>query len=315
MTGFSDAPTNSNTHGDQMRIVTRPDFDGVVCAVLISDALGIGQAVHWVEPNDFSKGSAGIQPGDIIANLPYHPACDMWFDHHSTNRIDRPFRGLFREAPSAARNVFEYFKDRFNRDYSELVSWADRIDSADFTRDEVLHPEKYDCVLLSMSVTGEAGREDAYWEQLVGMLRVKDIASVMAHPEVAARCRDVVRRNSEYAGWLREYTRIEGGVAITDFRSLDPPPSGNRFLSYSLFPEAVVSVRIRFEDATRQTVVVNIGHSIFNPNCNVHVGRLLAEFGGGGHSGAASVRFPAEMADGFLPAIIGALVRNQPDQR
>jgi hypothetical protein len=297
-----------------MRIVTRPDFDGIVCAVLISDALGIERPVHWVEPNDLSKGSAGIQPGDIIANLPYHPACDIWFDHHSTNRIAHPFKGMFREAPSAARNVFEFFGDRFSRDYSELVYWADRIDSANFTQDEVLHPEKYDYVLLSMSVTGETGREEAYWEQLVRMLRVKDIASVMAHPEVAGRCRNVVRQNSEYAGWLKEYTRIEGGVAITDFRSLDQPPSGNRFLSYSLFPEAVVSVRIRYEDATRQTVVVNIGHSIFNLNCNVHVGRLLSDFGGGGHRGAASVRFPADRADSFLPAIIGALVRNQPDQ-
>lgn len=295
-----------------MRIVTRPDFDGVVCAVLISDALGIEPPVHWVEPNEVSKGSAGIRAGDIVANLPYDPACGMWFDHHATNRIDQPFEGLFREAPSAARNALEYFKGRFSRDYSELVYWADRIDSAGFTQDEVLHPEKYDYVLLSMTVSGETGREEAYWELLVRMLRDQDIAAVMAHPEVAARCRTVVRQNGEYAEWLSKYTRIEGRVAITDFRSLDPPPTGNRFLSYSLFPEAVVSVRIRYEDAARQTVVVNVGHSIFNPNCSVHAGRLLAAFGGGGHRGAAAARFPASKADSYLPQIIAALVKNQP---
>lgn len=295
-----------------MRIVTRPDFDGVVCAVLISDALGIEPPVHWVEPNEVSKGSAGIRAGDIVANLPYDPACGMWFDHHATNRIDQPFEGLFREAPSAARNALEYFKGRFSRDYSELVYWADRIDSAGFTQDEVLHPEKYDYVLLSMTVSGETGREEAYWELLVRMLRDQDIAAVMAHPEVAARCRTVVRQNGEYAEWLSKYTRIEGRVAITDFRSLDPPPTGNRFLSYSLFPEAVVSVRIRYEDAARQTVVVNVGHSIFNPNCSVHAGRLLAAFGGGGHRGAAAARFPASKAAGYLPQIISTLVKNQP---
>lgn len=295
-----------------MRIVTRPDFDGVVCAVLISDALGIEPPVHWVEPNEVSKGSAGIRAGDIVANLPYDPACGMWFDHHATNRIDQPFEGLFREAPSAARNALEYFKGRFSRDYSELVYWADRIDSAGFTQDEVLHPEKYDYVLLSMTVSGETGREEAYWELLVRMLRDQDIAAVMAHPEVEARCRTVVRQNGEYAEWLSKYTRIEGRVAITDFRSLDPPPTGNRFLSYSLFPEAVVSVRIRYEDAARQTVVVNVGHSIFNPNCSVHAGRLLAAFGGGGHRGAAAARFPASKADSYLPQIIAALVKNQP---
>jgi hypothetical protein len=125
------------------------------------------------------------------------------------------------------------------------------------------------------------------------------------------RCQTVIRENREYAGWLRQYTRIEGQVAITDFRTLDQPPSGNRFLTYSLFPETVVSVRIRYEDPHKQTVAVNLGHSIFNPNCNVHVGRLLTTFGGGGHRGAASVRLPADMADSYLPRILAVLVQNQ----
>ncbi len=294
-----------------MRIVTRPDFDGVVCAVLISDALGIEQPVHWVEPNDFSKGSAGIRSGDIVANLPYHPDCDTWFDHHSTNRIDRPFKGLFRDAPSAARIVFDYFRGKFKRDYSELVYWADRIDSANFSLDEVLHPENYDYVLLSMTVSGEKGKEEPYWNKLIRLLREADVEQAMADSDVEARCQTVIRENREYADWLKQYTRVEGQVAITDFRTLDQPPSGNRFLSYSLFPETVVSVRIRYEDSQKQTVVVNIGHSIFNPNCNVHVGRLLTAFGGGGHRGAASVRFPAGKAVSYLPQILAALVQNQ----
>jgi hypothetical protein len=296
-----------------MRIVTRPDFDGVVCAVLISDALGIEKPVHWVEPNDFAKGSADIRSGDIIANLPYHPDCGAWFDHHATNRIDRPYKGLFRAAPSAARNVFDYFAGTFKRDYGELVYWADRIDSADFTQDEVLHPEKYAYVLLSMSVTGEKGKEEKYWNKLVRLLREADVAQALAEPDVEARCRTVIEENREYVGWLRKFTRIEGPVAVTDFRSLDPPPSGNRFLSYSLFPDTVVSIRIRYEDPQKQTVVASIGHSIFNRNCNVHVGRLLAAFGGGGHRGAASARFPVDRADSYLAQILSALVANQPD--
>ena len=296
-----------------MRIVTRPDFDGVVCAVLISDALGIEPSLHWVEPNELQKGSAAIRPGDILANLPYHPDCDLWFDHHSTNRIETPFKGLFRDAPSAARNVFEYFQGRFSRDFDELVYWADRIDSADFTQDEVLRPERYDYMLLSMTVSAENGKDEPYWNKLVCLLRDTDIARVMADPDVQAYCRKVVRQNSDYAAWLRKYTRVEGRVAVTDFRGLDHPPSGNRYLAYCLFPECVVSVRIRFQDATKQTVVVNIGHSIFNSQCNVHAGRLLTDFGGGGHRNAASARFPAAKAESYLPQIISALVKNHPD--
>jgi hypothetical protein len=120
-----------------------------------------------------------------------------------------------------------------------------------------------------------------------------------------------MRENNEYADWLRQCTRIEGQVAITDFRHLDHPPAGNRFLAYCLFPQTVVSVRIRYEGRKRETVVVNIGHSIFNPHCNVHVGKLLAGFEGGGHRGAASARFDVKKMNDYLPEIISRLVRNE----
>jgi len=294
-----------------MRIVTRPDFDGVVCAVLISEALDIHLPVQWLEPNAFQKGLADIRAGDVVANLPFHTNCELWFDHHATNTADRPFQGLFWEAPSAASLVLEYFKPRLKRDYTELVHWADRVDSADFTQGMVLHPEKHDYVLLSMTVSGEDGDGEPYWNRLVALLREKPIREVMADPEVAERCRTVVEQNARYADVLEAYTRIEQHVSITDLRGLDHPPSGNRFLVYCMFPETVVNVRIRYESPNKDTVVVNIGHSIFNPHCNVHLGKLLAGFEGGGHRGAASTRFDVSKMNDYLPEIIGRLVRNE----
>jgi hypothetical protein len=294
-----------------MRIVTRPDFDGVVCAVLISDALDIHLPVQWLEPNAFQKGLADIRAGDIVANLPFHPNCELWFDHHATNTADRPFQGLFWEAPSAASLVLEYFKDRLKRDHTELVHWADRVDSADFTQSMVLHPEQYDYVLLSMTVSGEDGDGQPYWNRLVRLLREKSIREVMADPQVAERCRPVVEQNARYADVLEAYTRVEQHVSITDLRGLDSPPSGNRFLVYCMFPETVVNVRIRYENQNKETVVVNIGHSIFNPHCNVHLGKLLAGCEGGGHRGAASARFDVARADRYLDRIIETLMKNE----
>jgi oligoribonuclease NrnB/cAMP/cGMP phosphodiesterase (DHH superfamily) len=296
-----------------MRIVTRPDFDGVVCAVLLSDALDIRGPVQWREPNDFQKGLADIRAGDVIANLPFHPHCELWFDHHATNTADRPFQGLFWESPSAASLVLEYFKSRLKRDYTELVHWADRVDSADFTQAMVLHPEKYDYVLLSMTVSGEDGDGQPYWDRLVELLREKSMREVMADPQVAERCRQVVAQNARYADVLEAHTRIEQHVSITDLRGLDPPPSGNRFLVYCMFPETVANVRIRYENKNKDTVVVNIGHSIFNPHCNVHVGKLLAGCEGGGHRGAASARFDVAKAGPYLHRILDALVKNESD--
>jgi hypothetical protein len=93
----------------------------------------------------------------------------------------------------------------------------------------------------------------------------------------------VVAQNDRYVDLLREHTQLNQQVSVTDFRSFDHSPGGNRFLVYSLFPESAVNLRIRYEDPSKDLVVVNVGHSIFNPKCNVNVGLMLAQFDGGGH--------------------------------
>jgi len=294
-----------------MRIVTRPDFDGVVCAVLLYEALDVNEPVLWAEPNDLQKGLVEIHDQDVIANLPFHENCRLWFDHHYTNRTNMPFEGAFKIAPSAAGIVFEYYKDRFQLDYRELVSVTDKIDSADLTLDEVLHPENYDYVLLSMTILNGDAPDTSYWDRLVDLLRKNEIQNVLADPEVKQRCRAVVDQNKKYHEYLKAHTHLEGHVAVTDFRGLNKTPVGNRFLVYSLYPESVVHMRIRYEDRRKEMVVINVGHSIFNRNCKVNVGLMLAEFGGGGHCGAGSTRFPASKADEYISRIIDILLKNQ----
>ena len=294
-----------------MRIVTRPDFDGIVCAVLLCEALTITEPTLWVEPNDVQKGRVNILHHDIIANLPHDGRCALWFDHHFTNQIDKPFKGAFRIAPSAAGIIFEYYQERFQRDYSELVQAADKIDSANLTLDEVLHPEKYPYVLVSLTVSNEMQSNVPYWNTLVALFRQQDIHQVLENKEVQRYCQDVIRRNDRYVDVLKQHTIINRHVAINDFRPFDKVPFGNRFLVYSLFPQASVNVRIRYEDQNKDMVVINLGHSIFNPGCNVNVGLVLAQCGGGGHPGAGSVRVPSSEADEILSQIIDQLHSNK----
>jgi oligoribonuclease NrnB/cAMP/cGMP phosphodiesterase (DHH superfamily) len=295
-----------------MRIVTRPDFDGVICAVLLYEAEDITAPVKWVEPNDMQRQRVAIYPTDIIANLPYHENCRLWFDHHFTNRIDQPFNGAFQPAPSAARLIYNYYQSKLEKDYLPLVEAADRIDAADLSEDEVLHPEKYDFVMLSLTISNQDEPDEPYWNRLVELLRRNDVQGVMADPEVKKHCDDTIVQNNRYRDLLEEYTRMQGQVAITDFRPLGKAPSGNRFLVYSMFPEAVVHARIRFDSKNPDRVVVNVGHSIFNRNCRVNVGLLLSPFNGGGHPGAGSCRFSADKTSEYLPRIIDTLVRNEP---
>ncbi len=296
-----------------MRIVTRPDFDGITCAVLLSEALDIQSPVKWVEPNDMQKGSVEIQTGDVIANLPYHPACSLWFDHHFSNEIDRPFDGDFRIAPSAAGIVYHYYREKFKKDYRELVAAADKIDSADLSLDEVLQPEQHPYILVSMTVKGHQKEDEPYWNTLIDLFRKADLADVCNHEAVKARSRVVVEENRRFKEILKRHTTVNQHVSITDLRSFEKTPSGNRFLVYSLFPQAVVSVKIRHDDGDRGKTIVSVGHSIFNRNCRVNVGKMLSAFEGGGHKGAGACSFHNSKADEYIPKIIDILLRNEPN--
>ncbi len=295
-----------------MRIVTRADFDSVACAVLLYDALDIDRGIKWVEPGEIQKGKVTIDPDDIIANLPFSEGCLLWFDHHYSNRIDAPFNGLYRVAPSAAGLIYEYYRDRLSRDFKELAEQADKIDSADLTYDEVLYPEKHPYLLLSMTIISHNREDVPYWNELVHMLWKNSIQTVMENDLVAEKCRKTIQENSSYKEFLKNFTKLIGPVSVTDFRPLKIPPAGNRFLVYSLFPEAVVNMRIRYDINDRNTILVSVGHSIFNRNCHVNVGDMLSRFEGGGHAAAGACGFDARKADDYIPKIIDILVKNKP---
>lgn len=295
-----------------MRIVTRPDFDGLVCAALLLEAVPDVQGIYWVEPGIVQKKGADIQTGDIMANLPYDPRCSMWFDHHYTNRIPDSFNGSFAIAPSAAGVVYSHYRNILGSRFKELVRQADKIDSADLTEDEVLYPENYPFVLVSMTISGRNMADAFYWDRLVTLLRHDNIETVMADSEVRKRCQTVVEQNTAFRTQLIDHTRIIGEVAVTDFRSFDKAPEGNRFLVYSLFKQTVVSIKIRYDQKNKNTVILSVGHSIFNKNCQVNAGLLLSRYHGGGHFGAAACSFPADLADTYIPEIIDTLKQNKP---
>lgn len=292
-----------------MRVVTRPDFDGIVCAVLLMDALSIKPPVLWVQPSDMQHRRVDIQPGDIIANLPFNENCDLWFDHHISNKPDKHIDGKFEIAPSAAGIIYQYYRNRLDRDYTELVHQTDRIDSADLRLDEILHPQQYPYVLLSMTITGEPAEAD-YWNHLLFLLKTKSMEQVMQDPEVRQRCLTVERQNKAYEKALNSHTRMKAHVSITDFRGLNPTPNGNRFLVYSLFPECTVNVKI--VDHEDDLASIKVGHSILKEGCRVNVGNMLSAFEGGGHHGAGACRFDRAKADDYLKRIVDILVENRP---
>ncbi len=289
------------------RIITRPDFDGVVCAVLLRAAIGRKLPVLWIQPNEMQHDRVDVDPEDIIANLPIGGQCALWFDHHVSNEVPESYKGLYRIAPSAAGLIYEYFQDELAPRYQSLVDQTDKIDDAQLSLDEILHPEKHPYILLSMTITANSASDFAYCDELVDFLGTNAIETILAEPQVQERCRQVLAENRIYEDHLKKHTRMQGEVSITDFRGIDPAPNGNRFLVYSLFPESVVNMKIFYESSK---TVVKLGHSILNRNCNVNVGKLLAGYGGGGHRGAGACRLDQPDSDDKIQEILKILVEN-----
>jgi hypothetical protein len=292
------------------QILTRPDFDGIVCAVLLKAALGGDLPVQWVQPNEIQNGTATIGPHDVVANLPLIGTCAIWFDHHVSNEISEPFEGIFRIAPSAAGLVSEYYQDQLGDCFQELVRQADKIDSAQLSLDEILCPECYPYVLLSMTVHSETASDLDYCNHLVSLLGRAGIDDVLADDAVRRRCTRAIEANRTYQTHLKNNTTVQGRISISDFRGISPVPDGNRFLVYSLFPETIANIKIFDEGA--QTAI-KLGHSILNRGCRVNVGRLLARYGGGGHFGAGACRIPREQSKTSLAEIIQTMVANAPE--
>lgn len=290
-----------------MRLVTRGDLDGLACAVLFTSFESISE-ILLVHPQDITTHQVEITGDDIIANLPYHPACALWFDHHLLTQTNRKpegtFRGRYAQAPSAAQLVWEHFgKDPA---FEKLVEETNRLDSAQLTEQDVVDPQGF--ILLGYTIDSRTGLGsfEFYFRECVEWVKQLPIDEVLEQPLVAERVRRIREEDARFREALLQNSKVVGNVVFTDFRDEYVPPIGNRFLVYTLFPQANVSVRVHW-GPEREFVVVAVAHSIFDRSCQTRVGELMAQFGGGGHVGAGSAPIPVGQAEEKLNEILEIL--------
>lgn len=294
---------------DVMRLVTRADWDGLVCAVLLSLVEHI-DAIQFATPKDIQDDRIAIPFDSVIANLPYHPYCALWFDHHTSEEVrgafaEHDFKGEFALAPSTARLIYDHYHAEQHKPFTDLVDATDRIDSAQLNLDDVLTPTGY--VLLAYTMDPRTGLNDmdrqAYFLLLQDWLKTKPLAEILTTPEVTLLTERLKAGDHAFRQALLQHSRLEGNVIITDFRHLETPPLGNRFLVYTLFPQANVSVRLS-NSPDGQTTTFSVGHNILNRTCRVNIGRMLGEYGGGGHVGVGTAQFASTDADAKLAEIV-----------
>lgn len=295
-----------------MRILTRGDLDGMTSSVFLTITEEVKE-IRFAHPKDVQDGKVEVSSEDIVVNLPYVKGCGMWFDHHVSEegkaaKIGK-FVGKYGLAPSAARLVYDHYRHPDFEKYKDLLAETDRLDSAQLDPKDVTDPQGW--ILLGFTLdprTGLGPEFQKYFRWLVEYVKEVPIDKILQHREVKKRADRVRTEIEEFRNMLKKHACQEGNVIITDFRSVANAPVGNRFLVYTLFPKANVETRM-LRGKEGKTVNVAVGHSIFNRTCKVNVGKMCAEYGGGGHPGAGTCQLDPATADATLQAIVNLLNR------
>lgn len=297
-----------------MRLVTRGDLDGLACAVIITSCEEIDE-IDLVHPQDVTEKRLHVTDDDVLANLPYAKGCGKWFDHHLLTEIGikppEKFDGRYGLSPSAARVAYEYYMCAHPqlRKYERLLAETDRLDSGHLDLDDVLDPKGIVLLGFTLDPRTGLGAYREYFSLLLDALKTKPVEEILELPEVQERIERMRASDAEFREITAKRSRIDGNVIFTDFRDLTPPPVGNRFLVYTLFPQANVSVRVHPGPSSEQ-VAVAVGHSIFNRTSRTNVGRLMAAFGGGGHRGAGTCLVLTTTADDELAEMIATMKKD-----
>jgi nanoRNase/pAp phosphatase (c-di-AMP/oligoRNAs hydrolase) len=303
---------------ERYRLVTRSDFDGLVCAALLKE-IGILDDITFVHPKDMQDGLVELTDRDITTNLPYVPGVHLAFDHHDSETVrvqDSPDNHVIvAGAKSAARVVYDYYggAERFTAVGEDIMTAVDKADAAEFTRDEILEPQGWDYISFLMDPRTGLGRFREFrisnyqlMMQLIDDITTKSIDEILETPDVAERV-ELYRDHADAA--IDQVARCgaqHGNLVVLDFRDEELIYATNRFTVYALWPDCNISIHVLW-GLKQQNTVFATGKSILDRSSRTDVGELMLAYGGGGHEAAGTCQVANEDAGRVLGELIAKI--------
>lgn len=303
---------------EKYRLVTRSDFDGLVCAVLLRE-LDMIDDILFVHPKDMQDGKIEISARDICTNLPFVPGAFMVFDHHLSETVrnegERSNHIIDPKAPSAARVVYDYYggKTRFPSVSDAMMEAVDKADSAQFSADEVRFPDNW--VLLNFLMDSRTGlgrfREFKISNyqlmmELIEYCRSHDIDDILALEDVRERIHLYREHEPKAIEQIRRCAKVHRNLLVLDLRDEEIIYAANRFLIYALFPQTNISIHVMW-GRDKQNTVFATGKSILNRSSKTNIGPLMLEYGGGGHENAGTCQVAHDQSEKVLGELIAKI--------
>ncbi len=307
-----------NNMAAKYRLVTRSDFDGLVCGVLLKH-LDMIEEIKFVHPKDMQDGKVEITNNDITTNLPYVPDAHLCFDHHASELIRYPgqYENYIIEAdtPSAARVVFNFYGgfDTFPREWEEMMEAVDKADSAQYTQREVLEPRNWELLNFLMDSRTGLGRFREFrisnynlMMDLIDYCKDTSIEEIIKLPDVKERVDLYFEHEEKFKAQLQRCASVHGNLVVLDLRDEPIIYAGNRFMIYAMYPQCDISIHIIW-GLKQQNTVFATGKSIFDRGCETNVGELMLQYGGGGHHAAGTCQVSNDQATETLTELIAAI--------
>jgi nanoRNase/pAp phosphatase (c-di-AMP/oligoRNAs hydrolase) len=299
------------------RLVTRSDFDGLVCAVLLKE-LDLIDEIKFVHPKDMQDGLVKVTDRDITTNLPYVEGCHLAFDHHLSETVrvgKRDNHIIDPDAPSAARVIYDHYggKLQFLTIPDDMILAVDQGDSAQYEMDDILKPKGWSLLNFLMDARTGLGRFRNFrvsnyqlMMDLIDHCRDKSIDKILELPDVKERSDLYFQHEQAFKDQIKRCAKMQGKVIVLDLRKEDPIYPGNRFMIYALFPDSNVSIHVLW-GVQKQNTVLAIGKSIINRTSKTDIGPLCLKYGGGGHAAAGTCQIANDKADAVLKEVVAQI--------
>ncbi len=298
----------------KFRLVTRSDFDGLICAVLLKE-VDLIDDILFVHPKDMQDGKIAISDNDITTNLPYVPGVHLAFDHHLSETIRNAKQDnhiIDPDAPSAARVVYDYYGggERFPASWNDMMTAVDKGDAAQFNKEEILNPEGWELLNFLMDARTGLGRFKAFsisnyqlMMNLIDYCKSHSISDVLNLPDVIERVNLYREHEAAAKEQIQRCATVYDNLVVLDLRNEDIIYAVNRFMIYALFPECNISIHIMW-GLKQQNTVFAIGKSILNRSSKTNIGELCLGYHGGGHLNAGTCQIDNERSENILLEII-----------
>ncbi len=297
------------------RLITRSDFDGLACAVILRE-LDLIDDIKFVHPKDMQDGLIEITDRDISTNLPYVEGVHLAFDHHlsemTRNKKQQENHIIDPKAPSAARVVYDYYggKEKLPNISEDMMIAVDKADSAQFNMEDVLNPKGWELLSFLMDARTGLGRFRNFrisnynlMMDLIEYCKTMSIDEILETPDVKQRVELYHSYKDDFEKQIKDNTTVYDNVIVVNLKDEETIYPGNRFIKYALYPESNISIQVIW-GLKKQNTVFTVGKSIFKKDNPVDIGNTMLEYGGGGHFNAGTCQVPNDKAEEILQEII-----------